>query len=118
MAKVEKKNLEAPDERRSFNKGRMDVVTLGGFTVGRMTLEPGWKWSESVKPVVKTDSCQVHHIGFVVSGRLKIVMTDGTEAEVGPGDAYDISPGHDAWVVGDKALVGFELLGAAQYAKK
>lgn len=115
---IAKKNLEVPDEKRSFENGKMDVVTVGGLTIGRMTLQPGWKWSKSVKPIVKTNSCQTHHVGFVISGRLKTVLDDGTETEFGPGDAYEIPPGHDAWVVGEKPVVGFELLSAAQYAKK
>ena len=86
--------------------------------MGRMTLQPGWKWSKSVKPIAKTNSCQTHHVGFMISGTLKTVLDDGTEAEFGPGDAYEIPSGHDAWVVGDKPVIAFELLSAAQYAKK
>jgi len=109
--------LDAPDEKRSFENGKIDVVTVGGLTMGRMTFQPGWKWSKSVKPIVKTNSCQNHHVGFVISGRLKVVLDDGTEGEVGPGAAYDIPSGHDAWVVGDSPWIAFELLSAAQYAK-
>jgi hypothetical protein len=116
--KIEKKTLDAPDERRSFENGKIDVVTVGGLTIGRMTFQPGWKWSKSVKPIVKTNSCQNQHVGFVISGRLKVVLDDGTEGEAGPGNAYDIPPGHDAWVVGDSPWIAFELMSAAQYAKK
>ena len=116
--KIEKKNLDAPDEKRSFENGKVDLVSVGGMTIGRFSFQPGWKWSKHVKPIVKTDSCQTHHVGFVTSGRLKVVLDDGTEAEFGPGDAYDIPPGHDGWVVGDKPYVGYELRSAAQYAKK
>ena len=116
--KIEKKNLDSPDERRSFENGKIDVVTVGGLTMGRMTMQPGWKWSKNVKPIVKTNSCQAHHVGFVISGRLKTVLDDGTEAEIGPGEAYDIPSGHDGWVVGDSPWIAFELLSAAQYAKK
>ena len=116
--KIEKKNLDAPDERRSFENGKIDVVTVGGLTMGRMTFQPGWKWSKNVKPLVKTNSCQAHHVGFVISGRLKVVLDDGTEGEAGPGYAYDIPPGHDGWVVGDSPWIAFELMSAAQYAKK
>ena len=116
--KIEKKNLDSPDERRPFENGKIDVVTIGGLTMGRMTMQPGWKWSKNVKPIVKTNSCQARHVGFVISGRLKTVLDDGTEGEVGPGDTYDIPPGHDGWVVGDSPWIAFELLSAAQYAKK
>jgi mannose-6-phosphate isomerase-like protein (cupin superfamily) len=86
--------------------------------MGRMTVQPGWKWSKNVKPIVKTNSCQVRHVGFVISGRLKTVLDDGTEAEFGPGDAYVIPPGHDGWVAGDSPLTTFEFMNAAQYTKK
>ena len=87
------KNLDSPDETRSFDKGRMDVVGLGGgVTVGRAVFEPGWKWSEAVKPIAQTDSCLVPHVGYVVSGRMKVVMDDGTEGEFGPNDAVVIPP--------------------------
>lgn len=89
------KNLGSPDETRSFDKGKMDIVTLDNVTVGRAVFESGWKWSECVKPVAGTDSCQVPHVGYVVSGRINVVMDDGQEQEYGPGDAVVISPGHD-----------------------
>ena len=113
------KNLDSPDETRQFvDKGKMDVVELGGATVGRAVFEPGWKWSEHVKPIAGTDTCQVPHVAYIASGRLKIVMDDGTETEVGPGDAVTVAPGHDAWTVGDEACVWLEFSGAAQYAKE
>ena len=115
--KIEKKNLDAPDEKRSFENGKVDVVTVGGLTLGRMTLQPGWKWSKHVKPIAKTNSCQTRHVGFVTSGRLKVVLDDGSEAEFGPGHAYDIPPGHDGWVVGNDTVIAFELSSATQYAK-
>jgi uncharacterized cupin superfamily protein len=83
----------------------MDVVTLGDFTIGRGTFEPGWKWSEDVKPIAGTDSCQVHHTGYCVSGTMTIRKDDGSELTIGPGDAVDIEPGHDAWVDGDEACI-------------
>ena len=80
----------------------------GSVTVGRAKLEPGWRWSNDVKPIAGTTSCQVHHKGYVVSGRLHVVMDDGTEADLGPGDAHEVPPGHDAWVVGDEPYVGVD----------
>jgi hypothetical protein len=110
------KNLDSPDETRSFDKGRMDVVGLGGVTVGRALFEPGWKWSEALKPIAQTDSCLVPHVGYVISGRMKVVMDDGTEGEFGPNDALVIPPGHDAWVVGDEPCTVLDFAGAEEYA--
>jgi hypothetical protein len=110
--------LDAPDERRSFENGKIDVVTIGGITLGRMTFQPGWKWSKHVKHIAKTNSCQARHVGFFISGRLDTILDDWTEAEFGPGDAYEIPPGHDGWVVGDNPVIAFELMSANQYAKK
>ena len=116
-ARMQSKNLDSPDEVRSFEKGRMDVVTLGDVTVGRAVFEPGWKWSECVKPIAGTDSCQVAHVGYVVSGRMKVHMDDGAEREFGPGDAGTIPPGHDAWIEGDEPCVWLDFAGAEHYAK-
>ncbi len=101
-------DFESPDETRKPDKTRVDVVKMGGNTAARLTLEPGWKWSECVKPVVGTESCQVRHVGVVQSGTMHVTHEDGTEGEIGPGEAYVIEPGHDAWVVGDETFVGFE----------
>lgn len=117
MAKLEAKTLDAPDETRSFDKGKLDVVNVTGATIGRTTFEPGWKWSDCVKPIVGTDSCQTLHTGYVVSGRINVVMDDGNEREFGPGDVYRIEPGHDAWVVGNERYVGLDFTGATDYAK-
>ena len=107
------------DEVREFPKGKLEISTIGGTMVGRATFQPGWRWSESVKPIVGTDSCQVPHNGYVVSGRIGIKMDDGTEFEAGPGDAYDIPPGHDGWVIGDEPYVGVDFSSAmSEYAKK
>lgn len=115
---IEGKNLGSPDETRSFDKGKMDVVTLDDVTVGKAVFEPGWKWSECVKPLAGTDSCQVPHVGYVISGRMKVVMDDGSEEEFGPDDALVIPPGHDAWILGDEPCVILDFAGADQYAKE
>jgi len=101
------------------DKTTVDVVRMGGSTAARLTLEPGLRWSECIKPVVGTDSCRVHHVGVVHSGRIAIKHDDGTEIEIGPGEAYVIEPGHDAWIVGDEPFVGyeFESRAAEEYAK-
>jgi hypothetical protein len=117
MAGVSSKSFDTPDEIRTPDKTKMDVVRLSGATVARITFQPGWKWSECVKPVAGTDSCQARHVGTIVAGRLRVVHNDGTEGEVGPGDAYVIEPGHDAWVVGDDQVVGFEFESAETYAR-
>jgi len=112
-----KQNLRKPSETRRFKFGKVDLVDLGDTTVGRMTLKPGWKWSKSVKPIVKTESCQSHHVGYAVSGKMKVVSDDGTFIFVEPEAAYEIMPGHDAWVVGKGTFVGLEFKSAAGYAK-
>jgi hypothetical protein len=114
---VTNRKLDRPDETRTFEHGQVEVVKVGGFTFGRYTFQPGWKWSESVKPIAKTESCQTHHAGYVLSGRLHVLADDGGEADIGPGEAYEIEPGHDGWVAGDEAVVSIELLGAEKYAK-
>ena len=118
MANMEKKALSAPDEKRSFDKGRLELVALGGVTFGRATLEPGWKWSTCVKPIVNTKSCEASHLQYHVSGRLKVVMDDGSEDEFGPGEVSLLPPGHDAWVVGNETCVAIDFTGAKTYAKK
>lgn len=119
MAGVERKDLGKPDETRTFEKGKAEVVNIGGGTVGRMTLQPGWKWSQHVKPVVKTQLCESIHFGYNVSGRLRIRMSDGTEHEIGPGEVSFTPPGHDAWVVGNEPVVLIDWGGAAAtYAKR
>ena len=95
----------------------MAVIRLGPQVVARITFQPGWRWSESIRPIVGTDSCQVRHIGTITSGRLHAVHEDGSEVELGPGAAYVIEPGHDAWVVGEEPVVGYEFESAEVYAK-
>ena len=110
-------NIASPHETRPFKAhGHMDVVTLGDFTIGRGTFEPGWRWSEDVKPIAGTESCQTHHTGVCVSGQMTVRFDSGEEMTVGPGDVVDLEPGHDAWVVGDEACIMFDT-GVAAYAK-
>lgn len=113
------KSLDQPDETRPIpnGKGKVEVVNLGGATVMRATFEPGWRWSEHVKPIAQTESCQVAHTGYIVSGRLHVRMDDGTEVEMGPGEASITPAGHDAWVVGDEPVIFLDFAGAATYAK-
>jgi ethanolamine utilization protein EutQ (cupin superfamily) len=114
---VTNRGMDAPDETRTFDHGQVEVVKIGGATIGRYTFEPGWRWSESVKPIAKTDSCQVHHVGYILTGRLHVQSDDGGQADLGPGDVYDIEPGHDGWVVGDESVTSIEFTGAETYAK-
>jgi quercetin dioxygenase-like cupin family protein len=110
------KSHNSPDEKRRPDKSEIDLVTVGDYTIGRFSFEPGWRWSEAIKPVVKTESCQNNHVGFCVSGTLEVQTTDGAKATITAGDSYTIPPGHDAWVVGDERFVGVEFLSAASYA--
>ena len=115
---AELKKLSAPDEVRTFERGRMEVVKIGGGVVGRATFEPGWRWSEHVKPIAGTELCMAPHFMYQESGRMRVRMADGKEFESGPGDVIVIPPGHDAWVVGDEAVKGIDWGGAANYGKR
>jgi quercetin dioxygenase-like cupin family protein len=119
MAGPEKKRFEDADETRPFaSKGRVELVSIGGGAVGRATFEPGWRWSEHVKPIASTDSCQAAHVGYVVSGRQMILMDDGTEMEISEGDFFSIPAGHDGWTLGDEPCVVIDVVGMANYAKE
>lgn len=115
--RAERKSLDKPDETRPFPKGKVDLVNLGAASVGRGIFEPGWKWSECVKPIAQTDSCMAPHLAYVLSGRMRAVMNDGQELEAGPGDVMLLPPGHDAWVVGDERCVLIDFGGYEDYAK-
>ena len=108
--------FEEPDERREFPLGTFELVALGGMTVGRASYEPGWKWSEQVGAATGATSCDVEHVGMVVSGRAAVRMVDGTEFVMEPGDLFAIQGGHDSWVVGDEPYVSLHLHGATTYA--
>lgn len=119
MASIETKSLDRPDESRTPEKTDVSVVHLGDATVARLTVQPGWRWSECIKPVVGTQNCEAAHLGYVLSGRIHVASADGSEADLGPGDGYRLAPGHDAWVVGDEPFVAleFESKTAETYAK-
>jgi uncharacterized cupin superfamily protein len=117
MASIDVKSLSTPEETRTLEKTKVEVVNVGGTEVGRFTLQPGWRWSECIKPVVKTESCQAEHLGYVLSGSMHVVQQDGTEADVRAGEAYRIAPGHDAWVLGNEPYVALEFKSAGSYAK-
>jgi len=117
IEKMQKKNVSRPEETRTFEKGQVELVTVNDVTFGRATLQPGWKWSTCVKPLVKTKSCEASHLQYHVSGRLHVVMDDGSEQEFGPGDVSYLPPGHDAWVVGKEPAVVVDISGMRDYAK-
>jgi quercetin dioxygenase-like cupin family protein len=117
MPSAEQKNWKSPDEVRTFEKGKAEIVKIGGGVVGRVTLEPGWKWSQHVRPVAKTQWCEAPHFQYHVSGRLRVKMSDGAEFEIGPGEVSALPPGHDAWVVGNEPVVVIDWSGASNFAK-
>jgi mannose-6-phosphate isomerase-like protein (cupin superfamily) len=110
------RRFDRPDETRAFEHGTFEVLRIGGMTIGRAVYEPGWRWSEHVGPAAGTATCQVEHLGMVVSGRAAIAMDDGPEVIVEPGDVFAVPPGHDSWVVGDEPYVSLHFLGADEYA--
>ncbi|AJT67253.3 hypothetical protein T261_5636 [Streptomyces lydicus] len=116
---IEVKTIDKPDERRDFPRGHLEALHLTGLDFAVGVFEPGWRWTESVGPLAGTRSCEVHHNGFVVKGRMRIRMDDGQEAEIGEGDVFVVPPGHDAWVVGDEQVVVYDFAGgmAKEYAK-
>lgn len=120
MARLVRKNLSSADETRPFldNTGHVELVQTESGPVGRGTFQPGWRWSRHVKPIAGTDFCQAPHLGYYVSGRMRVVMDDGEEAEFGPGDFASIPPGHDAWVVGEEPCVVIDWQGFADYARR
>ena len=117
VTQLQVKSHNSPDEKRRPDKSEVDIVSVGDYTIGRFSFEPGWRWSECIKPVVKTESCENSHVGFCVSGKLTVETTDGNRAEIAGGHSYTIPPGHDAWVEGGDPFVGIEFVSAAGYAK-
>jgi hypothetical protein len=118
LEKTEIKNLGQPDEVREFPLGRLELIHIGGRVVGRTTLQPGWRWSTSVKPIAKTKSCEAPHFQYHISGVLRVKMDDGNEFDCHPGDVSLLAAGHDAWVVGDEPAVVVDFQGMVNYATK
>ncbi len=117
MVGMEGKSLNNPDEVRTFDKGKLELVTIGGKTVGRATLQPGWRWSQSLKPLMNTKSCEAPHFQYHVSGTLRVRMDDGSERDFKAGDVSLLEAGHDGWVVGDEPVVVVDFQGMSDYAK-
>lgn len=117
MTKAEYKDFKFPDEVRTFEKGKLELINMGGGVIGRLILEPGWRWSLHVKPIAKTELCLAPHFQYQLSGRLHILMEDGEEFETVAGQVVRLPSGHDAWVVGDEPVVLVDWSGATQYAK-
>ncbi len=116
MLEVILKRFDKPDEVRHFEKGKFEIVHIGGMTIGRASYDPGWKWSEHVGRSLGKKSCDVEHVGMVLSGRATAAMDDGRVIEMKAGDVFYIAPGHDSWVVGDEAYVSLHFMGAGDYA--
>ncbi len=114
---MQKRVFTEPDETRPAGRGRGEIVKLADTSFARITLEPGWRWSDDVKPITKTHSCQATHTGVVLSGRIHLVMDDGSEMEFAEGEAYHIPAGHDAWVVGEEPYVGLDVVAESTWAK-
>lgn len=117
MHDAEHKSFQDPDETREFPNGRAEILNVGGSEIGRLVLEPGWRWSNDVKPIAKTESCEAPHFQYHVSGHLGILMDDGTEFVAGPGDITSLPSGHNAWVIGDESVVVVDWYGASNYAR-
>ena len=115
MPRLQRKSFTTPDQVREFATGRIDIVTLDEMAVGRFVFQPNWRWSKDVAPIAGTSSCQHRHVGYTISGFLEVRMDDGTELVIGPGEAYEIPPGHDAWVVGEEAFESVEFASAHEY---
>ena len=118
MEQAEHKDFRKPDEVREFPKGRLELIAVGGATVGRAVFEPGWRWSTSVQPMVKTRSCEAPHFQYHVSGVMRIRMDDGAEFDCRAGEVSLLPPGHDAWVVGNEPAVVVDFQGMIDYAKR
>jgi len=116
--KTEHKSFAKPDEIREFPNGKVELLKLNDGDIGRLVLQPGWRWSKDVQPLAKTASCEAPHFQYHVAGKLAIKMDDGTELVAGPGDITSLPSGHDAWVVGDEPVIVIDWFGASNYAKR
>jgi quercetin dioxygenase-like cupin family protein len=112
------KRFQQPDETRTFEKGKFEIIHIGDMTIGKAEYQPGWKWSEHVSPIVGTPMCHTDHVGLVLSGRAIVKMEDGSEVTLTPGDIFAIAPGHDSWVVGNEIYISLHFLGAGEYGTK
>lgn len=117
MARLQRKHFEKPEEVRVIPNGRVDIVKLDDVVVGRMTFEPGWRWSVDVAPIAKTEHCGYHHMGYAVAGTMRVELEDGTMLDIRAGDAFEIPPGHDAWTVGDETCVQIDFAGMRNWGK-
>jgi hypothetical protein len=118
IGKIETKTFKTPDETRTFEKGKVELLNMNGGVIGKLTLEPGWRWAKHVKPIAGTEWCEAPHFQYQVSGRLHILTSDGKEFEVGPAEVTTLPSGHDAWVVGNEPVILIDWSGANQYAKR
>jgi hypothetical protein len=117
MAGAELKNFGSPDETRAFERGQVDLIQIGGSEIGRLTLQPGWRWSDHVKPIAGTELCEAPHFQYHIQGKLHVVMADGSEFDATAGELTALPQGHDAWVVGDEPVVLVDCWGASNYAR-
>jgi hypothetical protein len=116
MGQMQRKSLDMPDEERSIPNGHVQIWELGDFVIGKVTFEPGWRWSKDIKPIAGTDWCEYHHLGLMIQGRVHFLTPDGLEMEIGEGELYEILPGHDAWTVGDFPVVQYDFAGMRTFA--
>jgi class 3 adenylate cyclase len=117
MARLQRRDLSKPDEVREFRLGSLQIFEMDDVVVGRTIWEPGWRWSEMVKPIAGTELCEYHHLGYSISGRFRVQMPDGTEMEIPPNFLFEIPPGHDAWVVGDEPWIAIDWAGMRSFAR-
>lgn len=118
VTQLEVKSHNSPDEVRRPEKTVVENVTVGDYTIGRLTFEPGWSWADCIKPLAQTESCQLNHVGYCVAGTLEVETTDGKKISISKGDSYTIPPGHNAWVVGDETYSAIEFVSAAEFGVK
>ena len=118
ITKIQKKSMKSPDETRTFEKGKVEIAKVGETGIGRAYFEPGWSWEKCVKPIAKTESCQAPHTQYIISGRMRVKMDDGSEEEFGPGDVGYLPPGHNAWIIGNEPCVAIDFTGMKEYAKR